>query len=242
MPTAKPRFDVDGSWKLLQFSDDKWEEMQKNVQEKLKPFYPTPAEHDSAFGHPSEGWANHLLQAACDAVSVVLWSQRLTTQELLAERKVVLATLKKAEKYLNTLSHDFAIVLGNDDAVISCHAKISKLIPHVEVAELRIKQLPRAKKILEVQREAAVEMAIGVLRSLKNEGITVAAYSPDYLIKASDPTQILEASDAVRILKIIGDEIEYKGIKLELQAATWKKIISDARKTAPDLRNQDSSP
>lgn len=38
-------------------------------------------------------------------------------------------------------------------------------------------------------------------------------------------------SDAVRILKIIGDELG-----LTLDESAWKKVITKAKKDAPDLR------
>lgn len=223
MPTAKPHYDSGGKWKHRRWSEVEWEEVQKRLQEKLRPFYPDKnAKADPPFGHPADGWANFLLSEAWGAVSMMLWlRRRLTNEELRAERKDLLSTLNKADKCLSKLSHDLDNMLGVDADVLGCRDKIRELIPRVEATEATIAKLPRAKKLRDAQHDAAVEMAVRVLR-VKNHGLSTAATADAGLGYFSDDVQIL---------KIIGDEIG-----LRLAETTWKDIILEAKKLATDLQ------
>jgi hypothetical protein len=68
----------------------------------------------------------------------------------------------------------------------------------------------------------AVELAIRVLRVLKEYGIKPAATGDAYWGYTSD---------AVEILKLIGDDI-----KLVRDELTWRDIIIKAKTSAPDLQ------
>lgn len=223
MPTAKPRYDSGGKWKHRQWSEVEWEETKKHLRKKLRPFYPDKnAKADPPFGHPADEWANSLLDEAEGAISMMLWlRRRLTNEELRAERKDLLSTLNKADKRLSKLSHDFDIMLGVDADVLGCRDKIRELIPRVEATEATIAKLPRAKKLRDAQHDAAVEMAVRVLR-VKNHGLSTAATADADLVYFSDDVQIL---------KIIGDEIG-----LRLAETTWKNTILEAKKLTPGLQ------
>lgn len=110
-------------------------------------------------------------------------------------------------------------MLGADADVFGCRDTIRELIPHVEAVEAAITKLPRAKKLKDVEHDAAVEIAVRVLRELKQLGVSTAA--------TADPA-LGYISAAVQILKIIGDEIG-----LKLAETTWKAIIIKAKPSLP---------
>ena len=224
MPSAKPAYDSDGSWKYRQFAPAEWESLTKRLQAKLRPFYPDKsATDDETFGHPADGWSNYLLNECESAVSMMLWlRRRRTNEELRAEREDLLRTLNKALNSLSTVSHDLDILFGGDADLLGVCDKIKELIQPIEASEAKIANLPKATTPKDANHSAAVKMAIRALRILKGEGGTVAATAD------KDLNYI---SEAVQILKIIGDEL---GLKLD--ETTWKKAIIKAKKAAPDLR------
>ncbi len=225
MPTAKPRYDGDGSWKHRHFNNAEWEELKQRTREKLRPYYPDKdAMTNPTFGHPADGWADYLLSESNNAVSQVLWLLlRLTNEELRAERNDTLATLKKADECLSKLSHDLDIMLGVDADVLGCRDRLRELIPRFAATAAAIGRLPRANKLSDAQHEAAVEMAVRVLRILKDVRIPPA--------ETAD-ADLGRASDAVQILQILGD-----GLGLRLAQTTWKNVIKKAKATAPDLQD-----
>jgi hypothetical protein len=224
MPTAKPRYDKDGAWKYRKFSAVQWDVIGERLRGRLRQYYPDRnAIEDATFGHPSDGWVNSMLNEAHSAVSEVLWqSTRLTNEELRAEKMDVQKRLLKAVDCLSNLSHDFDIMLGVDADVLGCRDAIKEILRRVEAAESKIALLPKARKPADAQRDAAIEMAIRVLRVLKSEGGTIAA--------TADAAQKY-TSDAVMILKIIGDEVG-----LIFQPSTWAGHIKNARKQVSDLQ------
>lgn len=224
MPTAKPRYDGGGDWKRRLYGEAEWEKIGERIRKKLRRFYPDKnAKADPPFGHPADGWANGLLSEAHSAVSMMLWlRRRLTNAELQAERKDLLRTLNKADKCLSNLSHDLDIMLGVDADVRGCRDKVRELIPRVKATEDAIAKLPKAKKLRDAQHDAAVEMAIRVLRELKKCGVSTAATAD---------TDLGYISDAVKILKILGDEIG-----LTLAETTWKNVIIKVKPSLPIRR------
>lgn len=241
MPTAKSRYDSGGEWKYRHYDEAEWEELKNKLRVKLRGFYPDKSAEDGdvgadteaqagfdsvqanpTFGHPADAWVNSLLAEAEGAVSMMLWLRlRLTNEELRAERQDLLNTLNKADKCLSTLSHDLDIMLGVDADVLGCRDKIRELVPRIEAAEAAISRLPRARKLSDAQHQAAVEMAIRVLRILKDYNISTAATAD---------VNFGYISDAVRILKIIGDELG-----LVLEPLTWRGIIIKAKQSAHDI-------
>ena len=224
MPRAKPAYDTDGSWKHREFDSAEWESLQNRLLIKLKPFYPDKsADEDPTFGHPAVGWTNYLLSESWGAVSMMLWLlRRRTKEELRVEREDLLQTLNRAVICLSTVSRDLDILFGVDADVLGTRDKIKVLIPHIEDSKTKIANLPKAKKLKDANHSAAVEMAIRALRVLKGGGGTTAATADK---------DLGYISDAVKILKIIGDELN-----LCLDETTWKKVIINAHKHAPDLR------
>jgi hypothetical protein len=219
MPTAKPRYDPDGSWKVRKYDDASWKALHTRVQKELRPYYPEKnASADPTFGHPAAAWATGLLEAAHTEVSTTLWlGRRLTSAELRAEQADILKTLEKAEQCLSYLSDDLNIMLDVD--VLDCRDKIRNLIPSIVATEAIIGKRPRAKKLRDVQRKAAERMAICILRMLNDDGISAAATAH---------THLGYVSDAVKILKIIGD-----ALGLRLAEATWKSVIIEAKRVMP---------
>lgn len=224
MPSAKPPYDRNASWKNRKYTTKEWDALQVCVQQELRPFYPDKsAVADTPFGHPSDEWANVLLSTAKSAVSQMLWQRlRLTTEELKAEQRDLLKTLNEAVRKLDSLSLDFKTLLDRNADPRGCMDKINELLPHVKVAEQRIRELPPAARRIVAEHDAAVEMAIRVLRFVKETGVPIAA--------TGDPG-LVEFSPAVKILKIIGD-----ALGLQFAEITWRDTIIEAKRVAPDLQ------
>ena len=114
MPTAKPRYDSDGTWKYRTYTEASWNALTKRVQKELRRYYPDKnATSDPSFGHPADDWAIGLLNVAHDEISMTNWlSRRLTNEELRAERADILKILNRADKSLSNLSHDLSVLFG----------------------------------------------------------------------------------------------------------------------------------
>ncbi|MBI3919003.1 MAG: hypothetical protein HY322_18580 [Betaproteobacteria bacterium] len=207
------------------YNAHQWGNLSKDLQEKLFRFYPDKsATTDPTFGHPANAWANGLRDEAWSAISLML-SLRLRTprEQLKIEHLSLLKSLKASFTKLDHLSRDLDGLLGVGADVSGCRDKLKELIPRVDAAGDAISRLPNARKMRAAQHEAAIEMAIVVLRDLKNMGISTAA---------------TESSDAVKILKIIGDCLD-----LVLTPLTWKDIIIKAKKARPAIwRHLPASP
>lgn len=230
MPSAKAVYDPDENWKRRQFDSAEWTTLSERVRQKLRRFYPDKdATECPIFGHPADSWANYLLSDAWSAISIMSGlRQRLTNQQLLVEQHDLLATLHKAARILSSVSPDLDRLFGIDADVLGTRDKIRELIPAVEASAAKVSLLPRAKKRSEADHDAAVEAAIRVLRILKDHGGRVSATAN------GDHKYV---SDAVKILVILGDELG-----LCLSAATWKKVVAQARAKAADLKQVRQAP
>lgn len=223
MPSAKPKYDPNGSWKNRQFTQTEWEAIEKSLKVKLRGFYPNKkAIAALPWGHPADEWSNTLLNAAESAITMVLGhSRRLTNEELRAEQKDLLNKLKVAAERLRKVSDDLIVLLDADADLMGTRDKINELIPHLEASSARIDKLPKAQKSRDAKHAAAVEMAICTLRIFKGSGGVVAATAN---------SAYGTSSDAIKILTIIGDALD-----LDLDETTWKKVIIKAKKDASDL-------
>ncbi len=209
MPTAKARYKGDGAGDLIKdFSD--------SLRRRIKEYYPgEQAEADS--------FVAHILSEARWAKSELHWQGfDCTKAEIRAEHGDLLRQLTDAHNKLQNLSPDFDRLLGSDADPLGCADKIKELVVHVERARQRIDELPRARSPAEKQHAVALELAVRVLRALKDYGIAPAATGNAYYEYTSD---------AVQILKAIGDDIS-----LCLSALTWRDIIVEAKAAAPDLQ------
>lgn len=233
MTTAKARFQGSGAWTQVPDFSDK-------LKARLRGFYPEPdADDDPIWGHPAEDFVNRILAAAWWAKSELDWQKYdCTKPELRAEQVNLLNLLREARGKLRSLSPDFDRLLGIEADPLGCADKIDALIGSVERAGSLIDTQPKAQKTVDKQHEVAVEMAVQVLRALKDYGITTAATAGTQL-RMADITQAASVeqqeshylSKAVEILKAIGDDIE-----LERTETTWRDIICAAKRVASDLK------
>ena len=224
MPRVKPAYDTDGGWKNREFNEESWKVLTVRLQKELRPYYPDKsAEEDPTFGHPADEWSNYLISASWSAISTMRWIRlRLTKEKLLAEQTDLLKTLNLVVSKLSSVSLDLDKLFGVDADVLGARDKIKELIPFVEASGATVAKLPRAKKRAEADHDAAIEMAVRVLRILRNHGIEPAA-TADKIYQ--------HFSDAVSILKLIGDELQ-----LPLDETTWRRVISQAKEKATDLQ------
>jgi hypothetical protein len=175
------------------------------------------------FNNLADEFVNVLLAEARWAVSALMWQEHtVTKQEILAEHSDLHDTLKYARNKLRELSPDFNRLLDADADPLGVADSLDVLIRHVNAAEVRINELPKKMRLDEAQHDIAVEMAIRVLRAVKNYGLPIYATGGD----GFDYT-----SDAVNILKAIGDDIN-----LPRERLTWRDIIIEAKRVAPDLQ------
>ena len=146
--------------------------------------------------------------------------------------KRALEALNDSSDKLRSISPDLDRLLGLDENRVvladadplGCADKIHEMIEHFQRTIPLIDALPREKRSVEKEREIAVNMAIDVLRALKEYGIKPAATAE----KNSN-----YISPAVQILKAIGDDIH-----LTEDVYTWKNYIVDAKKSARDLQSR----
>ena len=230
MPSAKAAYDPDEAWKHRQFDSAQWDALSARLRQKLRPFYPDKAVVEChLFGHPADEWANYLLSTAWSAISINYGvSLRLTNEQLVVEQQDILETLQKAVRVLSCVSPDVDRLFGVDADVLGTRDKIQELISFVETSKTRINTLPRAMQKRAVDRAAAVEVAIRVLRIFKDHGGRVSATAD---------IDLNYVSDAVSILKILGDELG-----LILGVTTWKKAVAAARLQAVDLKQVRTAP
>ena len=227
MPSAKPPYDKDESWKFRQFSETQWEALEKRLQVNLRPLYPGKATTaDPYFVHPADAWSNNLLAMAANAISMTLsHERRRSNEELRAEQADLLKSLKTTANKLakhderrvtENVSPDLSQLFGPGADVLGTYDAIQNLIGHVEESLIKIGRMPTAPKINDARSAAALEMAIQCLRLFKDVGGKVSATAN----KAYGST-----SDAVKLLKTLGDEFG-----LCFDEATWRKTVSKAKK------------
>ncbi len=217
MTTPKACFKGDGAGTSPRnFSD--------TLKTKLRGYYPDQqAVRDPAWEHPADSFVAHVLSEAQWAVSQLHWQQfDITSQEIRAEKDRLLKVLKNAHDKLLSLSPDFDRLLAVQADPLGCADRIKVLIGHIECAPPLNDKLPTAQRPIEKQYDVMVEMAIRILRVLKDYGIAPAATGDanfDY------------TSDAVEILRAIGDDIG-----LVRASLTWRDTIIAAQKAVPDLQ------
>lgn len=263
MPSAKPRYDCGGEWKVRSYTETEWEELTEKLRNKLREFYPdSTAKEDPDFGHPADEWANHLIHAAESAISSKLWLRlRLTNEELRAEQKDLLRKLRKAEQCLSNISFDLDRLLGMDADVEGCRDKIREILPYLVAAGDTIKPSPKAKKEVNAQHDAATEMvdSEGDIPT-QNPTADKSAIHPLPKARKFAEAQHEAAKEMVirvgRILNKSGILVPASGnayfkhtppaiqilkilgdeLGLALEYLTWRDTIIAAKKLAPDIQ------
>lgn len=212
MPTAKPRYTGDRI-RVHQFSEE--------LRSTLRTFFPSAlTDPDSPFAHPADTFVELVLsEAHWAAAEMAYLSFRLRKDQLQAEQQDILGALSSAVEKLRSMSLEYSRLLDQGADPLGCADAVTALQAHVEASAKTIDSLPRIQRIDETQHEIAVELAIRVLRVLKDSGIATAA-THDKVFGYT--------SDAVQILKAIGDDLA-----LRLDALTWRDIIAEAKQKAP---------
>lgn len=217
MTTAKAKYKGDGSGMLIpDFSD--------SLKAKLRAFYPKQdADGDPEWGDSADSFVAHILSEAWQAKSELHWQNfESRKQEIRAEHADLSRALQDCEHKLRNLSPDFDRLLGFNADPLACADQIKAFIEHVVKAGEAIKHLSKRKRPYEKQHAVAVEMALCVLRALREYGIQPAATGDAYYGYKSD---------AVVILKLIGDDIGIRRDEL-----TWRDTIIKAKQIASDLQ------
>ena len=219
MPSAKPPYDRDESWKQHKtYTCEQWDAVIARLLPKLRVFYPNQsAPVDPTWGHPADDWSRTMIQVAHETVSGVRGqNRRRTNEELRAEQDDLLKSLSAAADKLGKVTDDLSKLFAPGADVLGTRDMLLKLIAAIEPATDARNRLPEALKPKEVNGLAALEMAIECLRRLSLAGGKVSA--------TANPAHG-NSSDAVKMLKILGDEFG-----LCFAVTTWRTTVSKAKK------------
>lgn len=210
MPSAIARYTGDGSGKMARaFS--------AGLRKTLRSYYPQQnAATCPYFGHPADTFVERVLNAASNAAADMMWQEsNVTRQELRAEQKNVLESLKATQGKLRKLSLPLSALLVNGADPKAVADSLEIIICQIEATTHTIEALPRRMRPDEAQNKIALDMAICVLPILEEYGLnTGATFDKD----------VTAPSDAVVILKAIGDDIG-----LVLNECTWRDIIAKSK-------------
>lgn len=210
------------------------------LRTKLRSYYPQQnAESCQHFSHPADTFVEYVLSAANNAAADMMWQEfNVTKQELRTEQKDMLKSLKDTQDKLRKLSPPFYRLLENGAAPLGVADSLEEIIRQIEATVPRIDALPQKIHPDQEKHNIAVEMASHVLPVLKANRIKISATYGSYTNKKDITAQGYDGidssqyiSDAVKILKAIGDDIG-----LDLVENTWRDIISQVKKSSPDLQ------
>ena len=216
MPSAKARYTGDGSGSVPPGFSTKLRKQLEN----LCPESPDRPDHerDAFVGEFVEA----ILAEAWWMVSEIRQHKfDLTKQEIRAEQDDLLKLCCKLEEKLRKLTPDFDRLLGVDAEPLDLADRLMMFCKQIERSGVHLEDLPRRPRIDERQHRAAVEGTIRIMRVVKDYGLQVTGtcnHGFGYI------------SVAVEIMKAVGDDI-----CLVLEKMTWRDIIIEAKKEAPDL-------
>jgi hypothetical protein len=217
MSTAKAKYVGDGSGKRIP-------DFSEHLRQKLRDFYPGQNEEpDPVWGHPADAFVEAILGEAWQAKSTLHAQEFVITKaEVRVEHADMLKSLLATEQKLRNLSPDLDRLLGVDADPLGCADQIALMVKQFAAVSEVVEQMSKARKPIDKQHAIAVELAVRVLRVLKEYEIPAAA-TADSIFGYK--------SNAVRILKLIGDDL-----RLVRDELTWRDTIIKAKQQAPDLQ------
>lgn len=192
-----------------------------DVHAKLRELLPQGA--DSVWGHIADTVFNQILSDAMwardelDAVKVAQTKPRLRR-----ELRNLVSALDAAYTGLRELSLDLERLVPLRVDKIAYAKTIARLRRQLKPVFMSIEALPRKPRYDELRHSVASELAVRILRTLKENKIKIAA-TADKTFKYVSP--------AVQLLKFAGDTIG-----LRLSALTWRDIVDKTKKKVPDLQ------
>ncbi|WP_248320814.1 hypothetical protein [Caballeronia sp. Sq4a] len=226
MPTAKARY-------TARYIESAPESLSEKAKCKLRDLYRLFSDQSSSnhgggdfVGPPEMPWGeptDHFVQVICAeihwaAAELQEHKRDINKGELMAEHDDFLRSLRAALKKAQDRSPEYRRLYPTDVDVVSV---LDHLVASAEVAGAKIPQLPKVRTSVDKAHTVLVEMAIRVLRVVKQHGIPVTATAD---------VDMGRASPAVEILKVIGDDL-----KLLRSPMTLRDVIIAAQKSAPDL-------
>lgn len=201
------------------------QEFSGSLKEHLRKFYPDKeftSEFDEEFNRecgtdPADQFVSEILEAAKPAVSELFHAQvDLKTAELRREYYDLLEKLKAVEPRLRDISSDLDRLISNEADPLGCADKVKQLINFLEMASEKIEPMPKSDRKDKKEHNIALEMAVCVLRVLKDYGIPPAEYAP------AEPNY--SPSNAISILNAIWGDIAGS-----MTPNTWRGIIKEAK-------------
>lgn len=203
----------------------------------LKAICPNQAPPLDAWGSPADEFASRLCVEAREASSYLFaQEQDITKGQIRAECNDLLKSLKTVNNKLKLASEKLRKIspgldrqlsiesdpIGCAELMDNCSKTLTIFIGHLHDAVPKIELLQKSENTSTKDRLISIELAINVLRILKEYGIPASEY-------ASSVDQSYK-SQAVTILKTIGDRIG-----LARATTSWRDIIGEAKKQDPDL-------
>lgn len=187
-----------------------------SLRAELRKFYPDQtAPADKTFGHPADGFVEELLAAGRWARDQVAWEKSGTTrQENAAELRDLTRLLTKTRTRLRAISPDLDRLLGVDADPLGVADSIDVLIGQCNGAANQIPKQTRRHG--QAKNAIARELAVRVLRILKDHGIKPSATMNPYHGNISTAVQVLSA---------LGDEVGLPRADL-----TWRDLIASVKK------------
>lgn len=186
------------------------------LRQELKYYFPAGKSraHDPVWGSPAEKFVNDILAAASFIHADIDYAcMEISKQDLLAEHNNLMNTLAAAQQKLCSLSLTYERLLPIAADPLGCADRISQLIALLGASAKSINNLPKKPSHNSMHHEIALEMAIRVLRILKDYSIPITAS---------------ETSKSVKILKLIGEDAG-----LVLASLTWRDIVIEAKHSVP---------
>lgn len=240
MPTSKPPYCGDGSSKIVPDFPDP--EKLEALRKKLRGYFPGEEEEpDDVFQSPADTFVGALLEEAKRALDELYSaSYRVRKQKVRRELCSIITRLEKAAQGLRNLSPDADCFLGVEADPRAWADTIEEASRFFKLAASRVGEGAPVLRPKQVQHKIAVELAIRILRILREHGIKASAsYNPD----------VEHTSDAVNILASIGAELVVQPpygldeqppnkptpLKLARHKSMWRDIILLAKEQAPDL-------
>lgn len=179
----------------------------------------------------ADEFIEQLVAAAYQASSFLFrFGEDTTKEETMAELVVMRKIMERAKKELDSGAVKLSKISPAVDRCLPLEAvpldwadqmkkwteSLSFWIEHLCAAEPKVEAMPKADRPDQKERRVAVELAIDVLRTLEEHGLSTGSYA--------SPVDENYRSDAVHVLGVIG-----KHIKMNKSPLTWRDIISDAK-------------
>ena len=218
MPRSRPKYTGPRIAPPRYFSPALTERLEQLHREHVGGEARSDQDQQAGFASPIQAYFSEILTAAGWAWDELPDGEELTKPEIRAEIDDLVAVGAAYERKLRTMSPEVDRSFGTDANPLGLADAISEFLAHAPDVRSHPDKLPEKSRFVVAQHQAAQEMAIRVLRVLRDHGLKISATGND----GHD-----RASYAVATLQAIGDDMG-----LRLQISTWRDIVAEAKKSS----------